>query len=654
MATSIGTLTLDIVANVSSLLNGVGRAERGLNRLRDKVNEVGPAIAQGLGAAAAAGTVALVAMVKASTDAAREIDTIAKSTSVSAKALQQWDIAGATVGIENMGDVFKDVSDRVGEFLTTGAGPMKDWFETIGKQAGLTAQDFANLSGPQALQKFVAVSEEAGANTDQLSHLLQVLSGDASRLLPILRDNGAAFQDIATQAEALGLILSDREIFQLRQLSTSLTTSQTLITSMSRHVSADLAPAIQAVNQMFIDWAKSVGGVDAASNVVVTNMINGLSFVADAVDGVMRIGRAAWAVMKSGVLAVSSAVLTLYNAIIQKLMPAFAGVAELGASFGIPGAQAAADFLSGFSQGVGRLTDVVQQQAVQAANAAASAMKAIVEKPLAGTAFKRAFERAKKASDAAFAAGGGQGAGLGIPGQSLIPGVATGAAAQDPMMDPRIQKLLLYGKTKQQVLKQQYLQESNLIADQLKKQAITDAQAKSAALAAEKKYQDSMNAINNEAFQNRLSAAGNALSSLTTLMNSENRKMFEVGKAAAIAQTVISTYQGAQKAFTALADIPIVGPALGAAAAAAAIAAGMARVQSINSTEFGGGDQSAAGVSNTQAVNAASTPTAAQPASNTNIYLHGVEPGRMYDGKQIIDALNGAIEDGARIVSVSA
>jgi chromosome segregation ATPase len=70
-----------------------------------------------------------------------------------------------------------------------------------------------------------------------------------------------------------------------------------------------------------------------------------------------------------------------------------------------------------------------------------------------------------------------------------------------------------------------------------------------------------------------------------------------LGKAAAIAQTAISTYQGAQQAFTSLSPIPIVGPALGAAAAGAAIAAGLANVKKILAVQTPGGKGGGAGVS---------------------------------------------------------
>lgn len=58
-----------------------------------------------------------------------------------------------------------------------------------------------------------------------------------------------------------------------------------------------------------------------------------------------------------------------------------------------------------------------------------------------------------------------------------------------------------------------------------------------------------------------------------------------VGKAAAIAQTTISTFEGAQASYTSLAGIPIVGPALGALAAGAAIAGGIAQVKNITAVK---------------------------------------------------------------------
>jgi len=75
------------------------------------------------------------------------------------------------------------------------------------------------------------------------------------------------------------------------------------------------------------------------------------------------------------------------------------------------------------------------------------------------------------------------------------------------------------------------------------------------------------------------------------------RKAFEDEKKMKIAQTIISTAQGAIAAYTSLAMIPIVGPALGAAAAAMVVAMGAKQVSMIQATSFSGGGSVGGGVS---------------------------------------------------------
>jgi tape measure domain-containing protein len=86
----------------------------------------------------------------------------------------------------------------------------------------------------------------------------------------------------------------------------------------------------------------------------------------------------------------------------------------------------------------------------------------------------------------------------------------------------------------------------------------------------------------------QLSTAKTFFSSLEVLQKSKNQTLAKVGKAAAIANALVNTYQSATGAYASLASVPFVGPALGAAAAAAAIVAGMANVAEIRaqSTSF--------------------------------------------------------------------
>ena len=96
-----------------------------------------------------------------------------------------------------------------------------------------------------------------------------------------------------------------------------------------------------------------------------------------------------------------------------------------------------------------------------------------------------------------------------------------------------------------------------------------------------------------QGWSGRAQVLAGVLNSMTILMDSKNKEMFEIGKAAAISSTIIETYASAQKVFSSLSSIPFVGPALGAAAAAAAIIGGIARVNAISSTTIGSKSASA-------------------------------------------------------------
>ena len=84
-----------------------------------------------------------------------------------------------------------------------------------------------------------------------------------------------------------------------------------------------------------------------------------------------------------------------------------------------------------------------------------------------------------------------------------------------------------------------------------------------------------------------LSQADKFFGDVAKLQSSNNATMAKVGKAAAIAQAIVNTYQSANAAYASMAGIPYIGPALGAAAAAAAITSGMANVAAIRSQSTG-------------------------------------------------------------------
>ena len=108
----------------------------------------------------------------------------------------------------------------------------------------------------------------------------------------------------------------------------------------------------------------------------------------------------------------------------------------------------------------------------------------------------------------------------------------------------------------------------------------------------EKLLADQEKRIHDQNLQNAKTIAGgtaDVFTNLYELTGKKHKEFFILAKTAAIAEALISTYQGAQQAFTSLSGIPIVGPALGAAAATAAVLAGLARVASIKAQKLAAG-----------------------------------------------------------------
>ena len=104
--------------------------------LQRTLNASGQAL-KGLVAAAGAASVAMVGALGAiavqGIAAGKEIQILADRANATPEAFQRMAAAARTAGIEQdkLSDILQDVNDRVGDFLSTGAGPMADFFENI-------------------------------------------------------------------------------------------------------------------------------------------------------------------------------------------------------------------------------------------------------------------------------------------------------------------------------------------------------------------------------------------------------------------------------------------------------------------------------------------------------------------------------------------
>jgi len=148
---------------------------------------------------------------KSAVEYGKEVKNLAQLSNTGVEDFQRLAAAAKTVGIENdkLSDIFKDMNDRVGDFVQTGGGPMMDFFENIGRLVGVTADEFRNLSGPQALQLYYDSLEKANLSQEDMTFYMEAIASDSTALIPLLKDGGKAFKDLGDDAEEAGMVMSE-------------------------------------------------------------------------------------------------------------------------------------------------------------------------------------------------------------------------------------------------------------------------------------------------------------------------------------------------------------------------------------------------------------------------------------------------------------
>jgi len=184
----------------------------------------------------------------------------------------------------------------------------------------------------------------------------------------------------------------------------------------------------------------------------------------------------------------------------------------------------------------------------------------------------------------------------------IVPTGATGAAVPeaDAASQREFEKLIEELKTKEQIIQESYARRLEIIQENTEEgEALrTELELRSA-----EERNDALANIETAKYNNALSMADKYFGGLGNLAKSSNKQLAGLGKAGleaqkgiAIAQTTMKTYEGATSAYSALAGIPIVGPALGAIAAAAAVALGASNIASITSQSTNVGSYATGGV----------------------------------------------------------
>lgn len=272
-----------------------------LNNTTQKANERAHAFSQGLkgmssfaassaktlAGMGAAGSAAMLAIVKSSANAAKEIKVLSGLTGVSAEEFQAQSSAAKTVGVQmdKYADIMKDVQDKVGDFLQNEGGPLKDFFDNIAPQVGVTADQFKNLSGPEALQLYVSSLEKANLSNSEMTFYMEAIASDATLLLPLMKNNAKAFDDLSEAASKTGLNLSNIDVENLSRLDTTIDQISSNFGKMFNIIGAELAPVIQVFADDLLEATGQAGDLRENLREMIRTVLDGVGYLGDFARG---------------------------------------------------------------------------------------------------------------------------------------------------------------------------------------------------------------------------------------------------------------------------------------------------------------------------------------------------------------------------------
>lgn len=223
-------------------------------------NSIG-SLTKGLALLVTGATAAATAAFGFASSTARQSEEIARSAKLASTGVEEFQklaYASESFGIEQdkLADILKDTNDKIGDFFQTGAGPLSDFFEFIAPKIGVTAEQFKNLSGADALQLYVSSLEKANLSQAEMTFYMEAIASDSTLLLPLLEKNGEAYKALAKEAEEYGYILSKETIEQNRKLRLELWSLGKMMDSLYTNIGNRFIPLFADLIKRFKEFIK--------------------------------------------------------------------------------------------------------------------------------------------------------------------------------------------------------------------------------------------------------------------------------------------------------------------------------------------------------------------------------------------------------------
>lgn len=332
MSRSLGTLTVDIVAQVGGFVRGMDSSERAARNWRRQVerhvNQAGRVARQSILFVAGASTAAAAAITAMTVAGMRNVNqqsVMARSLNTTYDSITALQQAFSDGGIDNFDASLNRLNRRLGA-------------AELGRGAALNAVkelnlDLRELAGVEADERLAIIADrinEVATNSQTAARYAQDLGFEQREAAQFFMQGGDAIRSYRENVDLLGLSLSDISARQVENANSSLSIMGDITRGLTQQLAVQFAPVIEGIATLVRDWVIEMGGVPQVAERVFSALVYGIGVAADGMDGLYRLiqisniglsvfGHAGKIIMQELALAILDGPVQMVNLLIEQM-----------------------------------------------------------------------------------------------------------------------------------------------------------------------------------------------------------------------------------------------------------------------------------------------------------------------------------------------
>lgn len=646
--TTIGGITVKINADISGFNAGLNKVNRRVSdagkKLRSNANEYGKWAAAGVAAAGAIATAMVRSQMQTIDALAKTADRLGLTTEALAGLQRSASLTGADVSTLNM--ALQRMTRRVSE-AAQGTGEAKNAL----KELGLDAQYLSGLSPDEQFKQIADAMSGVAEQGDKVRLAMRLFDSEGVKLVNTLAMGSEGLAEQERIAEKLGVALNRVDAAKVEAANDAMMGAGQAIEGVVNRVAVQLSPAIEDIANRFVDASIDSEGFSDTVDSAIRGALRVVGVFADGLHGIHVVFKG----LETGA--------TAFGYIFAETMRTMTVGMEQFVNVGINGINSLIDAANYFGAGLERIEpfsfdaaramETFAAKAKQAVSDTAQewhnlAMETLPSQQLDQwlTNVQDKAQKAGEAVSSALSGGNGETGGIGL------------TEAEIKSLDDRIEAIRQNLMTEQQLKAEAF----NADLEAIKKKRESDLENAAYYDELERNLQqqhydelvgiaqdaaDKESEIERKKKQAKIALMGDIFNNLSSLMNAGSKKLFAIGKAAAVASAVVDGYAAVSKT---MASVPY---PLNIPLAAAQAVASAAQVKGIMSTKFGsaGNGQSFQGGQVVNNVSNTSNPGAQSQPQQKNISISLAGSGSFTGGdiRGLINSINEELGDGATL-----